>query len=64
LTAVAKQMELDTHYTKFGTAGDEFDLATTLTTASIAQFGFWVPFSVVCGFATGSFFGRPSKPQE
>jgi len=62
LTAIAKQMECDTHYTKFGPAGEEFDLATTLTTASIAQLGFWVPFAVVCGFATGSFFGRrPAK---
>jgi len=58
LTAIAKHMECDTHYTKFGPGGEQFDLATTLTTASIAQLGFWVPFSVVCGFATGSFFGQ------
>ncbi len=58
LTAIAKQMECDTHYTKFGPAGEEFNLVTTLATASVAQIGFWVPFAVVCGFATGSFFGR------
>ena len=58
LTAIAKQMECDTHYTKFGPAGEEFDLVTTLATASVAQIGFWVPFAVVCGFATGGFFGR------
>ena len=62
LTAVAKQMECETHYTKFGPGGEEFDLATTLTTASIAQLGFWVPFAVVCGFATGSFFSRRPAP--
>ena len=44
-------------------SGEQFDLATTLTTASIAQLGFWVPFAVVCGFATGSFFGPKPKPQ-
>jgi hypothetical protein len=63
LTAIAKQMDYDTHYTKFGPSGEQFDLATTLTTASIAQLGFWVPFAVVCGFATGSFFGPKPKPQ-
>ena len=63
LTAIAKQNDYDTHYTKFGPSGEQFDLATTLTTASIAQLGFWVPFAVVCGFATGSFFGPKSNPQ-
>ena len=63
LTAIAKQNDYDTHYTKFGPSGEQFDLATTLTTASIAQLGFWVPVAVVCGFATGSFFGPKSNPQ-
>ena len=55
MTAVAKQQDFDTHYTKFGPAGEQFDIARTLTTAAIAQLGFWVPFAVVCGFATGGF---------
>ena len=64
LTAIAKQMECDTHYTKFGPAGEQFDLVTTLATASVAQLGFWVPFAVVCGFATGGFFGRRPTSQS
>ena len=64
LTAIAKQMECDTHYTKFGPAGEQFDLVTTLATASVAQLGFWVPFAVVCGFATGGFFGRRPASQS
>lgn len=64
LTAVAKQMEYDTHYTKFGPAGNEFDLYTTVTTAAVAQLGFWVPFAVVCGFASGTFFARSQEPRS
>ena len=63
LTAVAKQLEYDTHYTKFGPAGNEFDFVTTVTTASIAQLGFWVPFAVVCGFASGAFFAKRPASQ-
>ena len=58
VTAFAKQQDFDTHYTKFGPAGEQFDIARTLTTATIAQLGFWVPFAVVCGFATGGFVRR------
>ena len=61
--AVAKQLEYDTHYTKFGPAGNEFDFVTTVTTASIAQLGFWVPFAVVCGFASGAFFAKRPASQ-
>lgn len=63
LTVVAKQFEYDTHYTKFGPAGNEFDFVTTVTTASIAQLGFWVPFAVVCGFASGAFFAKRPASQ-
>ncbi|GEM_PF-3461018 len=63
LTAIAKKLDYDTHYTKFGPAGNEFDLATTVSTAAVAQLGFWVPFAVVCGFSTGTFFAKRSTPQ-
>ncbi|MGC6489328.1 MAG: hypothetical protein ACON4Z_16900 [Planctomycetota bacterium] len=63
LTAIAKQSEVDTHYTKFGPAGNEFDLWTTVSTAAVAQLGFWVPFAVVCGFASGTFFAKRPAPQ-
>lgn len=58
MTAIAKQQDFDTHYTKFGPAGEQFDIVTTLQTAAIAQLGFWVPFAVICGFATGGFVRR------
>lgn len=58
LTWLAKVYECDTHYTKFGPMGIERDLPTTMTSASLAQFGFWVPFSIVAGVATGAWFGK------
>lgn len=53
LTALAKQMEWNTHYTKFGPSGIERDFATTMTSAAIAQLVFWVSFTVVAGTFTG-----------
>lgn len=45
----AKTSGWDTHYTKFGPAGIERDLGETMFAASVAQLGFWVPFTVVSG---------------
>ncbi len=63
-TYLAKVQDWDTHYTKFGPAGIELDLGETMYAASVAQLGFWVPFTVVTGMVTGtivSFFaGRRS----
>ncbi len=53
LTALAKQMDWQTHYTKFGPAGIERDFATTMTSAALAQLVFWVSFTVVAGTFTG-----------
>lgn len=53
-TMLAKHLGWDTHYTKFGPPGIEVDAAGTLVSASLAQFGFWVPFTVVGGVLAGS----------
>lgn len=58
LTWFAKlQPDWDTHYTKFGPPGIERDLPETLVATAIAQGGFWVPFTVVCGVAAGAAIG-------
>lgn len=53
-TMLAEHQGWDTHYTKFGPSGIELDAAGTLVSASLAQFGFWVPFTVVGGVLAGS----------
>lgn len=58
LTWLAKTQGWDTHYTKFGPTGIERDLATTMVSASLAQFGFWVPLTIVGGTLAGSLFAR------
>jgi hypothetical protein len=58
ITALAKHMAWDTHYTKFGPAGFEYDFATTMTNAAVAQFGIWVPITMLAGGFVGSWFGR------
>ncbi|MCB9877724.1 MAG: hypothetical protein H6835_09005 [Planctomycetes bacterium] len=58
LTWLAKVFECDTHYTKFGPTGIERDLPETMLSASLAQFGFWVPFTVVAGVTAGALFGK------
>lgn len=59
LTWLAKREGWDTHYTKFGPPGIERDsMAETMTSTAIAQGGFWVPFTVVCGVAVGALFVR------
>lgn len=54
ITYVAKVQGWDTHYTKFGPAGIERDLAGTMFSASFAQLGFWTPFTVVAGVLAGT----------
>lgn len=52
-TIVAKQLGEDTHYTKFGPAGIERDLPDTIASAALAQFGIWVPFTILAGTLAG-----------
>ncbi len=54
ITWLAKVRGWDTHYTKLGPAGFETDLARTLEATSVAQLGFWVPFTVLAGGLCGS----------
>jgi hypothetical protein len=54
LTWLAKQQGWDTHYTKFGPSGFEREMGDTMLSASVAQFGGWVPFTVVGGVFAGS----------
>ena len=56
LTVLAKVLEWDTHYTKFGPPGIERDLPGTIVAATIAQSGFWVPFTIVSGTFAGMWF--------
>lgn len=58
ITGLAKHMGWDTHYTKFGPAGFEYDMATTMTNAAVAQLGIWVPITMLAGGFVGSWFGR------
>lgn len=54
ITALAHQQSWDTHYTKFGPAGIELEgLGETMLSASAAQLGFWVPWTVITGSLTG-----------
>ncbi len=61
ITWLAKSQGWDTHYTKFGPMGMERDPGTTLLSACIAQFGFWVPLTIVGGTLAGCLFARPRK---
>lgn len=54
VTWLAKRQGWDTHYTKFGPAGIERDMAESMLAASVAQLGFWIPFTVIGGMAAGS----------
>ena len=58
ITWFAKVQGYDTHYVKFGPPGIERDLPDTLLATALAQGGFWVPFTVVCGVAIGVWFAR------
>ena len=58
LTWLAKQQGWHTHYTKFGPTGIEVDMSTTLVSATIAQCGFWIPFTILAGTLVGTWFGR------
>lgn len=47
------------HYVKFGPPGIEPDtMQETLVSASIAQFGMWVPFTILAGTLVGGLFAR------
>lgn len=64
LTWLAKSNQWDTHYTKFGPSGIEREsMSETLVSAGAAQFGFWVPFTVVGGCLAGAVAGALRKPQ-
>jgi hypothetical protein len=61
-TWLAKHQGWDTHYTKFGPAGIERDsMAETMLSASIAQGGFWVPFTIIGGVLVGTLLARRPK---
>ena len=58
LTWVAKTNGWDTHHVKFGPQAFEYDLEGTVVSASLAQFGVWVPLTIVFGTFAGSWFAR------
>jgi len=60
-TWLAKTQEWKTHYTLFGPTGLETELGDTLNAAALAQFGFWVPFTVVGGTFAGAMLSRRAK---
>lgn len=60
LTWLAKHQGWDTHYTKFGPPGIERDMAGTIESACFAQFGFWVPFTILGGVFAGCLFAKRS----
>lgn len=62
LTWFAKHNEWDSHYTKFGPKGWEFDMEGTMSRAALMQMGFWVPITVVFGALLGVLLcGRKKK---
>ena len=61
ITWLAKYMDWDTHYTKLGPAGVTKDMMATLEATSIAQFGLWVPATVVFGAFLGGLFAKGKR---
>ncbi len=62
LTWFAKSNGWDSHYTKFGPKGWEFDMEGTMSRAALMQLGFWVPVAVLSGTLLGTaLFGRAKK---
>ncbi len=62
LTWLAKSQGWDSHYTKFGPAGIEREMAETMQSAAVAQLGFWVPLTIIVGTLVGCLLaGRPAK---
>ncbi|MBL8724404.1 MAG: hypothetical protein JNK49_10185 [Planctomycetes bacterium] len=57
ITYVAKVSGWNTHYTKFGPAGAEWELGETMFAATVAQLGMWVPFTVFVGGCVGCLLG-------
>lgn len=58
ITWFAKFQGWNTHYTKFGPSGIEYDMARTMESAAFAQLGFWVPFTIVTGGFCGTLAAR------
>jgi len=63
LTWLAKQQGWDTHYTKFGPSAIERDMASTMVSATIAQMGFWIAFTVVSGSLAGAVAAHLTRPR-
>lgn len=63
-TWLAKHQGWDTHYQKFGPAGIQVDMERTLTSATIAQFGVWVPFTIVAGTLVGCLVGGRRRSNQ
>ncbi len=65
ITWLAKASAWETHYTKFGPPGIEVaELSETMFAASIAQLGFWVPYTIVGGMLAGCVFGLLGRPRR
>ncbi len=60
-TWLAKSQGWDTHYTKFGPSGIERPMAETMSSASFAQLGFWVAFTMVAGGLVGCVAGALAR---
>lgn len=61
ITWLAKDRGWNTHYTKLGPTGIEKDMAETMASTAMAQFGLWVPFTIVAGGFVGCLFARGGK---
>lgn len=61
ITWLAKYMNWDTHYTKLGPAGLTRDMTETLQATGIAQFGLWVPATIVLGGFFGCLFAKGKR---
>ena len=57
-TWLAKHNDWTTHYTKFGPPGIERGMGDTMLSATLAQGGFWIPWTIVAGCLAGSLFAK------
>jgi hypothetical protein len=59
ITWFVKVQDWHLHYVKFGPPGIEREsVQETVVSASLAQFGMWVPFTIVLGTLVGTLFAR------
>ena len=58
ITWFAKSAGWNTHYTKFGPTGIERGMGETMLSAAVAQFGFWVPLTILGGTLAGGLLAR------